>query len=209
MKASLECDERVRAEAFRHVRRLLEVHDQLSSTQLGAGFLFQGERLPLINPQRGIFMPKQIRFLLSIRTVYPRSGAKVWYDDQRRVHQAVFDGVDAVEYAFMGTNPDAADNRWLREAFEAQTPVLYFLGTSPGRYQAVLPTFIVGWDAGNLRVRLAFGLPEQGSLCSDPAERRYALRYLKQRLHQASFRDAVIAAYGGRCALSGLPEPML
>src|SRR6266478_78315 len=29
------------------------------------------------------------------------------------------------------------------------------------------------------------------------------------RLHQASFREAVITAYGGRCALSRLPEPVL
>lgn len=41
------------------------------------------------------------------------------------------------------------------------------------------------------------------------AERRYALRQVKQRLHQASFREAVIAAYRGRCALSGLREPVL
>src|SRR5262249_54297407 len=27
--------------------------------------------------------------------------------------------------------------------------------------------------------------------------------------HQASFREAVITAYSGRCALSGLPEPLL
>jgi hypothetical protein len=40
-------------------------------------------------------------------------------------------------------------------------------------------------------------------------ERRYALRAVKQRLHQASFREAVITAYNGRCALSGLPEPLL
>ena len=40
-------------------------------------------------------------------------------------------------------------------------------------------------------------------------ERRYALRLVKQRLHQASFREAVITAYQGRCALSGLPEPLL
>ena len=31
----------------------------------------------------------------------------------------------------------------------------------------------------------------------------------KQRLHQASFREAVIAAYNGRCAVSGLPESLL
>src|SRR5690606_5823137 len=31
----------------------------------------------------------------------------------------------------------------------------------------------------------------------------------KQRLHQDTFRAAVIQAYGGRCAISGLPEPLL
>ncbi|MCY7317558.1 MAG: HNH endonuclease, partial [Ramlibacter sp.] len=36
-----------------------------------------------------------------------------------------------------------------------------------------------------------------------------ALRLVKQRLHQASFRDAVMAAYKGRCAISGMPESML
>jgi putative restriction endonuclease len=40
-------------------------------------------------------------------------------------------------------------------------------------------------------------------------ERRYALRVVKQRLHQASFREAVMYAYGGRCAVSGLPESRL
>jgi putative restriction endonuclease len=32
---------------------------------------------------------------------------------------------------------------------------------------------------------------------------------VKQRLHQASFREAVMTAYNGRCALSGLPESRL
>lgn len=41
------------------------------------------------------------------------------------------------------------------------------------------------------------------------AERRYALRTVKQRLHQASFREMVISAYRGKCAISGLPEPLL
>jgi putative restriction endonuclease len=43
----------------------------------------------------------------------------------------------------------------------------------------------------------------------DAPERRYALREVKARLHQASFRDAVLAAYGERCAISHLPEPRL
>ena len=61
-----------------------------------------------------------MRHLLSVRTVYPRPGSRVWYDDQRDVHRQIFEGVDAVDYAFMGTNPDVAENRWLREAFEQQ-----------------------------------------------------------------------------------------
>jgi hypothetical protein len=40
-------------------------------------------------------------------------------------------------------------------------------------------------------------------------ERRGALRRVKQRLHQASFREAIIAAYNGRYAVTGLPELLL
>src|ERR1700761_6138172 len=40
-------------------------------------------------------------------------------------------------------------------------------------------------------------------------ERRYALRTVQQRLHQAAFRERVLDAYGRRCALSDLPEPRL
>lgn len=40
----------------------------------------------------------------------------------------------------------------------------------------------------------------------DPIERRYALRLVKQRLHQAAFRDLVLAAYDHRCAISNLPN---
>jgi putative restriction endonuclease len=43
----------------------------------------------------------------------------------------------------------------------------------------------------------------------DAPERRYALREVKARLHQAPFRDAVLAAYRGRCAISRLPERRL
>jgi hypothetical protein len=113
-------DTLMRMAAFEHVRRLGEVHDHLTATQLKPGFAFQGERIPLINPQRGIFKLHQMRFLLSIKTVFPKPGGKVWYDDQREVHRQIFSGDETVDYAFMGQNPDAADNRWLREAFENQ-----------------------------------------------------------------------------------------
>lgn len=204
-------DALIRAAAFAHVRRLGELHDHLTARELGAGFSFAGERVPLFNPRRGIFKPQQMRFMLSIKTVFPKPGARVWYDDQREVHRQIFEGEETVDYAFQGQDPDAYDNRWLREAFEHQVPIIYFLGIAPGCYQAILPAFISGWDEGGLKARVMFGLPDQVVLAppENALERRYALRSVQQRLHQASFREAVIAAYKGRCALSGLPEPLL
>ncbi|HKR20995.1 MAG TPA: hypothetical protein VJS17_00320 [Pyrinomonadaceae bacterium] len=61
-----------------------------------------------------------MRYLLSIRTVFPRSGGKVWYDDQRLVHRQIFEGDDSIDYAFMGQDPKAMDNQWLRQAFETE-----------------------------------------------------------------------------------------
>ena len=110
-------DTLMRLAAFEHVRRLGETHDHLTATELKPGFVFEGVRFPLINPQRGIFKPQQMQFLLSIKTVFPKPGSKVWYDDQRDVHRQIFEGDETVDYAFMGQNPDTADNRWLREAF--------------------------------------------------------------------------------------------
>jgi putative restriction endonuclease len=62
-----------------------------------------------------------------------------------------------------------------------------------------------------LKARVALAMPDQDALAPPETamERRYALRAVKQRLHQASFREAVITAYNGRCAVSRLPEPLL
>src|SRR5690606_16808171 len=108
----------------------------------------------------------------------------------------------------MCTDPRSAENQWLRCASEDQIPAIYFLGIAPGLYQAILPVFVADWDPGELRSRIMFGLPGEETFKppQDAAERRYALRSVKQRLHQASFREAVLTAYGRRCALSGLPE---
>ena len=206
-----EADSMMRMAAFRQVQRLAETRDHLTAADLGIGFMFKGERVPLVNPQRGIFKPQQMRHLLSIKTVFPKPGAKVWYDDQRQVHRQIYEGEETIDYAFMGTDPDAADNRWLREACEHRVSIIYFLGVAPGCYQAVVPAFIVDWDRTGLKARVAFGDPSAVQLAppTDRAERRYALRTVQQRLHQASFREAVIAAYRGRCALSGMPEALL
>src|SRR5450631_2526493 len=194
----------MRLAAFEHVRRLGEIHDHLTASELKPGFVFQGERIPLINPQRGIFKPQQMRFLLSIKTVFPKAGGKVWYDDQREVHRQIFDGDETTDYAFMGQDPDAADNRWLREVFENRIPIIYFLGIAPGRYQAIVPAFVSGWDATALKARVAFGVPGQETMAppENVLERRYALSNngcIRRRFARPSSPHIMVAALCPGC----------
>ena len=209
-------DARMRNAAFSRVRQLSETHAHLTRKELSPGFQFEGQRIPLDNPQRGIFKPRQMSHLLSIKTVIPRRGGKYWYDDQRQVHQQVYTGKEAVDYAFMGTDPAAADNRWLRDAADHQIPIIYFLGVAPSRYIAMLPVFIDDWDAASLKAKVVFGQSAPQSIGqsvrqypSTAIDKQYAIREVRQRLHQASFRQIVLSAYNERCALSGLLEPQL
>src|SRR5215510_4854318 len=115
--SEVDRDTRLRVAAFAHVQRLSELQDFLTSDDLRGGFSFEGLRIPLVNPQRGIFKPRVMTYLLSIRTVFPRPGGKVWYDDQREAYRQIFESEETIEYAFMGQDPNAADNQWLREAY--------------------------------------------------------------------------------------------
>ena len=216
-------DTLMRIEAFRRIQFLQQNDRYIAARDLRDGFQFENARVPIVNPQRGIFKPRQMRFLLSLKTVFPRPGRKIWYDDQIHVHRQLFESESSVEYAFMGNNPNAPDNLWLREAYTNQVPFIYFLGVAPAYYKAMIPTYIDSWDPKNLKVRLVFGLPLQSAIHNpirkeneflgeyphSEEERRYALQTVKRRLHQASFREALIQAYGGRCAVSGIPEPLL
>jgi hypothetical protein len=103
-------------------------------------------------------------FCFQSRRFFPKPDGKVWYDDQRDVHRQIFEGDETVDYAFMGDDPSAAENRWLREAYENRIPIIYFLGIAPGRYQAILPSFIVGWNGKALKAQVAFGIPDEGRL---------------------------------------------
>jgi putative restriction endonuclease len=132
-------DTQLRQAAFSYVDRLATLRGGvLYSADLARGFEFDGQRIPLINPQRGISKPRQMAHLLSIKTVFPRRGARVWYDDQREAHRQIYAGDDVVDYQFMGPDPNSADNRWLRDAMQEQTPVIYFLAP---RRVGISPSF--------------------------------------------------------------------
>jgi putative restriction endonuclease len=78
----MDNDTAMRLAAFAHIRQLLELRDALTASDLKPGFQFEGLRIPLINPQRGIFKPTQMKYLLSIKTVFPRDRA--WRPFTRR-----------------------------------------------------------------------------------------------------------------------------
>ena len=196
---SNDTDILMRLAAFERVRLLSKMHDHLTQKELRSGFVFDGQRVPLVNPQRGIFKPRSMRYLLSIRTVFPRPGGRVWYDDQREVHRQIFEGDDAIDYAFMGNDPNAADNQWLRAAYENRIPVIYFLGIAPGRYQAIVPVYVAGWDAKALKARIVFGTPDQQELVA-PQGRPGAPLCASHR--QAAASPGVVPRGGDQC-LSG------
>ena len=203
----------MRQAAFEHLRRLCATKRVIEARELEKGFTFQGERILLHSRARGIFKPRQMRHPLSIKTVLPRRGRRPRYHDQLDVHRPIYNSAGTLDYAFMGADPDAPDNRGLREAWENRIPLIYFIGVTAGSYLAEFPTWVVGWDAQALRVQLAFAEPlmQVGDLVgeNDDGRRRYAVGQVAHRLHQASFRQHLLEVYKGRCAVSGLPDQRL
>jgi putative restriction endonuclease len=143
------------------------------------------------------------RGVLSIKTTRPREGRAARYDDQV--------GSDGYfTYAFQGTESDNHDNNALREAFEDGSPVIYFYGVAPGRYQILFPCFVMSWDSATMSCTIAAGGMDEivrpnAARVRDGIERRYTTVAIKVRLHQAEFRELVIDAYDSKCAISGLP----
>ena len=214
-----DLDTRIRLAAFAHVRRLArERGGVLTGRELQQGFELEGERIALLGGH-GIFKPKQMTRLLSIRTGIPEPGGRVWYDDQLEAHEQLFTRPEHIDYKFRGEDPNHLDNRRLREACERRLPVLYFLGVGvrPKRYQASV-VYLEDWNPRALRVRVAFAHPDRideisvrldAAVPADAPERRYALQDCRRRVHQPMFRAVLIDAYRGRCAISGLPEKRL
>ncbi|MDE0111833.1 MAG: hypothetical protein OXN84_06055 [Albidovulum sp.] len=61
-------DAQMRAAAFEHVRRLSEFETSLCAASLAKGFKFEGSRIHLLSKALGIFKPKEMGTVLSIRT---------------------------------------------------------------------------------------------------------------------------------------------
>lgn len=176
----------------------------LPARVLAEGFNFRGQRVPFVS-QPGIWRSRVQRgpAALSVRTVFGQTR----YRDEETP--------DGVLYAYQGDDPDNHFNRWLRSAHLLDVPIVYFVGTRPGWYRPIYPTYVERDEPAALRVLLTFG-KMRGSYderepvhIPDEIERRYVVREVKQRIHQAQFRGAVLPAYRDRCAICRLREVRL
>ncbi len=174
-------------------------HDEL------AGFEFSGQRISLMDRQRGIRKPAALTAALSIRTVFTSPGAEPPYQDT--------EGPDGLlRYKYRGTDPQHPENVALRRALELGLPLIWFFGVGQGVYLARYPVYLVADEPEHLQFAVAFDeeryLVTPGSNL-DEDRRRYVERLTKLRLHQPVFRARVLQAYERQCAMCDLRHERL
>lgn len=168
-----------------------------------AVFEFEGTRVPLMDPQRGIRKPRMLDPALSFRTVYASRPDQRPYADER--------GADGYQrYKWRGVDSMHHENVALRRAMQARLPLIWFQGIAPGLYLPVFPVWLVDEEPDAHQFVVALDL-EQMRTWSDTDDyavvelrRAYADRVVRERLHQPVFRAQVLDAYGQRCALCRL-----
>jgi putative restriction endonuclease len=105
-----------------------------------ARFEYLGERIPLLDPQRGIRKPRQLLAALSIRTVYSSEPHARAYEDDL--------GPDGyLRYKWRGVDPNHSENRSLRQAMTLRLPVIWFQGVAPGTYVPIYPVWLVAEES--------------------------------------------------------------
>jgi hypothetical protein len=138
---------------------------------------------------------------IGITTTAPEAGKAAPYDDGLGE-----DGL--VTYRYRGTDPSHPNNVGLWRAMVEQKPLVYFLGVIPGRYLTFWPGFVTADNRRDLSFQVTLDLDKAVSLQDLAVEenlgRWYAFRVVKQRLHQVSFRERVLAAYRRTCSLCQL-----
>jgi putative restriction endonuclease len=173
----------------------------IAGTELINGFVYEGRRITL-KGAAGIWFPQGFSIPISITS----SLSSPYHDD--------IDNEDGIlTYAYRGSDQNHHDNRGLREACRARTPLIYFREIYAHHFQAIWPVMILEDHPESLCVTAAMD-PAYADLQpgADPAKiafspldlRRYAWGFARQRLHQGAFRDVVINAYGCKCTVCRL-----
>ena len=200
-----ELDSSVRLAAFAFLEeKLLEGSEEtLPFDLLRRGFTYRDRRVPLLGPQ-GIFKPAVLPEIpLTITTAPPKEGKKAPYEDTI--------GPDgSLLYRYRGTDPSHHENRGLRKAMRQAVPLIYLQGIVPGRYLPAWPAYVVGDDPGHLTFHISIDdhalMPADELIHGEAAEARraYVTVLVRQRIHQAKFRERVLRAYRECCAICQL-----
>jgi putative restriction endonuclease len=203
-------DERVRSSVFLWLRERGQVSGwTFDRADLQRGFYVDQSRVTLVGPA-GIWKPQCCELPISITSVVEGPYPDRLQDD------------DLLIYKYRGTDPYHRDNVGLREAMRTRTPLVYFLGLVPGKYLAVWPvtvledrpdqlSFVVAVEPAYIQSATAGNptlFPDEYDEAS-PSVRKYAMALTRSRLHQASFRERVVAAHDRTCAICRLHHPEL
>lgn len=163
----------------------------LTYRQLDAVELGDGEVRRLRDTSRGIWNPRDLAGTLTV--VSSPHGP---YDDSE-----VEGGLFRYDYR-AGT--DDGDNAKLRAAAELGLPIILLRKIDRGVYVPIFPVYVIRDDRERRQFVIALDeslrfLPDP--LQMTPAQRRYAERVVRQRLHQPEFRGRVIRAYSRSCTV--------
>jgi putative restriction endonuclease len=153
----------------------------------------------IIDRNRGIWNPQNMLATLSV--VSNPAGP---YADTH-VGESLF----AYDYRAGSTD---GDNKKMRRAYELGLPIILLRTIRPGAFVPVFPVYVVKDDIDNRKFILA--LDESLRFVIDPLhlqpiEREYAIRAIKQRLHQPEFRGRIMIAYNESCAVCALKRGKL
>lgn len=163
-------------------------------------FEYDGNRIPLMDPRRGIRKPAGMSAALAIRTTFTQPGKTPPYAD--------LVGSDGLQrYKYRGADPLHSENIALRRALKDRLPLIWFVGVSPGQYEPIYPVWVVSDEPEQLQFALALDSAQrlvQPQVPLDIDTRRYMERLTKSRLHQRVFRTQVLLAYAGRCSVCKL-----
>lgn len=199
-------DAEIRLAAFRFLQRETELRGEtLPFSLLRDGFEYDGRQIHLMN-QQGIFKPSGLDLPISITTAPRKAGVQPLYDD-------AFVGEGVLRYHYRGTDPDHRDNAGLRAAMQLKVPLIYIFGIVKGVYLPAWPVYLTGEDRSNHSFFVQLDDPttftadsvyETADVSSHDDRRRYCTTVIVRRLHQAMFRERVVAAYGELCAVCRL-----
>ena len=201
----------IRAQAFTALEALLvSTGGRVPWNRIAEGFVYQGKKIRFAGRAVGIFKPKQMSAALSVKTSRPRPGRASWYRDQAT---DLDPPTGLLSYDLQQT-AEHPSNRDLLRAYERRAPLIYFRAVEPSVYEAIWPVWIEAFSVSERRVLLAAADVLNGGVSSVQAgltfeaevrEQSYSLVTNKHRNHQAWFSSRTKAAYGYRCAFSGLP----